>query len=164
MRTQLFLVAVACALAACAPPDQDGGGNARPAVVPAADFDVGPIRTAAEYRADAFFAAADEVRGETLSLTCIACHTLRPGQEHMLGPNLGHVFGAAAASKRDFAYSPALAASGLIWTPPALDAWLAAPASFVPGTSMVFAGFASPDERRDLIAYLLRATENGVSE
>jgi len=164
MRTSHALVAIAWTAAACAPPQAENAGNARPAVVSAADFDVGPLRTAADYRADPVFAAADEARGETLGLTCIACHTLRPGEAHMLGPNLGHIVGAAAASKPDFAYSPALAASGLIWTPPALDAWLAAPSAFVPGTSMVFAGFASPDERRDLIAYLLRVTEDAVDE
>ena len=164
MRTSYVLAAIAWAAVACAPPQADDAPDTRPTSVRAAGFDVGPVRTAAEYRADAAYAAADEARGETLALACIACHTLRPGEAHMLGPNLGHIVGAAAASKPDFAYSPALAESGLTWTPAALDAWLAAPATFVPGTSMVFAGFASADERRDLIAYLLRATEDGVDE
>jgi len=164
MRTSHALLAIAWTAAACAPPQADDVGSAQPAIVAAADFDVGPIRTPAEYRAEAAFATADEARGETLSLACIACHTLRPGEDHQLGPNLGHIVGAAAAAKPGFAYSPALAASGLIWTPPALDAWLAAPSAFVPGTSMVFAGFAAPDERRDLIAFLLRATEDAADE
>jgi cytochrome c2 len=33
------------------------------------------------------------------------------------------------------------------------------PASFVAGTKMAFTGYRSPDDRRDLIAYLLRATQ-----
>ena len=162
MRIRIYLAVVASMLSACSAPPQDrpeGNAAAQPDALTAADLDVGPILTAAEYAADPQFAAADLDRGATLSLACIACHTLKPGEDHMLGPNLGHIFGAPAASKSGFMYSAALAESGLVWTPRALDAWLAAPSSFVPGTSMVFAGYGSPDERRDLIAYLLRATE-----
>ena len=124
----------------------------------AASFDVGPVLPAQVYLAAPPYADADLEHGELLSLACIACHTLRPGEDPMLGPNLGGILGAPAAAKPGFEYSPALAASGLIWTPPALDAWLTDPARFVPGTSMVFAGYASATDRRDLIAYLLRVT------
>jgi cytochrome c2 len=40
-----------------------------------------------------------------------------------------------------------------------LEAWLADPAGFVAGTTMPFSGYRSADDRRDLIAYLLQATE-----
>jgi cytochrome c len=69
------------------------------------------------------------------------------------------VFGRPAASVDGFAYSPALKESGLVWTPRALDAWLANPASFVAGTTMAFTGYRSVEDRRDLIAYLLRVTQ-----
>ena len=35
-----------------------------------------------------------------------------------------------------------------------LDVWLAAPAKFVPGTSMTFRGLSDPLDRADVIAYL----------
>lgn len=123
------------------------------------ELGVGPVKTASAYLEERTYADADLERGELLSLACVVCHSLRPGEAPMQGPNLGGLFGSPAASKADFAYSEALASSGLVWTPPALDAWLAAPTSFVPGTSMVFAGYSSPDDRRDLIAYLLHATQ-----
>jgi len=69
------------------------------------------------------------------------------------------VFGRAAASVPGFAYSPALRQSGLVWTPRSLEAWLANPAGFVEGTTMAFTGYRSAADRRDLIAYLLRATQ-----
>lgn len=125
----------------------------------AASFDVGPIMSAESYLQDVEYVDADFDRGELLSLACIACHTLETGQDHMLGPNLSGVFGAAAAQKPGFEYSSALVGAGLVWTPRALDAWLAAPASFVPGTSMVFAGYAQSEDRRNLIAYLLHTTQ-----
>ena len=164
MRISILLIVAAVTASACSPPprgnsDQPSAGES--SATTAAGFDVGPVLAANAYRVDPEFADADVERGETLSLACVVCHTLRPGEDHMLGPNLGQVFGAAAAMKPGFAYSEALAASGLVWTPRALDAWLAAPASFVPGTAMVFAGYSSSDDRRDLIMSLLQATEPG---
>lgn len=153
----------AAVLAGCAPSSESGTDAAqepRPETMPsAANFDVGPIMSGESYLEDAEYADADLERGELLSLACIACHTLEAGRDHVLGPNLSGVFGAAAAQKPGFEYSPALVNAGLVWTPRALDAWLAAPASFVPGTSMVFAGFADSEDRHNLIAYLLGATQ-----
>jgi cytochrome c len=123
-----------------------------------ASFDVGEIKTAAEYLADPEFANADLRQGERLAFACIACHTLADGQPHNIGPNLHGVFGRRAAALPDFAYSPALSQSGLVWTPRALAAWLDNPARFVEGTTMAFTGYRDAEDRRDLIAYLLRET------
>ena len=112
----------------------------------------------ADYLAQARFAEADFERGELLSYACIVCHTLGPGEEHLIGPNLYGIFGRRAASARDFAYSDALAEAGFTWTPEELDVWLARPDEFVPGNLMVFAGIYSVSDRTDLVAYLLRET------
>ncbi len=124
-----------------------------------AQFDPGPVRTAAEYLAEPRFATADVARGQLLSLACAACHTFNAAGGPLLGPNLRGVFGRRAASAAGFDYSPALASSGLVWTPVSLEAWLNEPASFVAGTKMAFTGYRSPEDRRDLIAYLLHATQ-----
>jgi cytochrome c len=125
----------------------------------AAQFDPGPVRTAAEYLADPKFASADVSRGQLLSFACAACHTFAATGGTLIGPNLHGVFGRRAASVAGFDYSPALGSSGLVWTPVSLEAWLNEPAGFVAGTKMAFTGYRSPDDRRDLIAYLLRATQ-----
>ena len=121
-------------------------------------FDVGEIRAVQDYLSEPRFAAADLERGRILSLSCQACHTLGAGEDHNLGPNLYGMFGRQAAQLKGFGYSDALRSSGLVWTPQALEAWLAEPADFVPGNNMVFAGFSSETDRRDVLAYLLRAT------
>lgn len=121
-------------------------------------FDPGPIRSEAEYLADPQFASADPSRGQLLSYACAACHTFGAAGDTLVGPNLHGVFGRRAGSVAGFDYSPALASSGLVWTPVSLEAWLAEPGSFVAGTKMAFTGYRSPEDRRDLIAYLLRAT------
>jgi cytochrome c len=133
------------------------GASATPPRAPA--FDVGEIESAAEYLREPQFAAADFKRGQLLSLACAACHSFRAGEKTIVGPNLHGVFGRPAGAVEGFDYSPALQSSGLVWTPRALDAWLADPASFVAGTKMTFTGYRSAEDRRDLIAYLLQATQ-----
>ena len=125
----------------------------------AAAFDVGEIKTAAEYLREPEFAAADRKRGQLLSLACAACHSFGAGEKTIVGPNLHDVFGRPAGVLEGFDYSPGLESSGLVWTPRALDAWLADPASFVAGTKMTFTGYRSVEDRRDLIGYLLQATQ-----
>ena len=57
---------------------------------------------------------------------------------------------------RSFAYSPALKASGKIWTPKNLDTFLADPPGLVPGTKMP-ANVGDADDRADIIAFLMTA-------
>jgi cytochrome c len=149
-------------LAAC---DSGGGSVPRGAEAPSTDgpraaaFDPGPVRTAAEYLAEPEFAAADSARGELLGFACAACHKFRAEEGTLIGPNLQGVFGRRAGAVAGFSYSPALAQSGVVWTPRAVAAWLENPAGFVEGTTMAFTGYRSVEDRRDLIAYLLRATQ-----
>lgn len=160
-----WAVLAALVLGACepvAPPAVESAAPGEPPVAEpptAAAFDPGPIKTAAEYLAEPRFATADLERGALLSLACAACHGLRAGEPSTLGPSLHGVFGRSAASVPGFAYSDALRAAALVWTPAAVEAWLAAPATFVPGTTMAFTGYRAPADRRDLIAYLLNVTQ-----
>jgi cytochrome c len=103
-------------------------------------------------------AGPDLRRGEVLSFACQACHTLKAGEDHHIGPNLYGIFGKRAASAPDFAYSDALRAADFVWTAERLDQWLAAPDAFLPGNNMPFAGYANADDRAALLAYLDRAT------
>ena len=98
--------------------------------------------------------AGDPVRGGQLFLLCRACHTVAPGQEHRMGPNLAGVFGTKAASRPGYSYSPALTKAKLVWNPASLDAYLKRPSQAVPGTKMPFGGVANASARADLIAYL----------
>jgi cytochrome c len=81
---------------------------------------------------------------------CGACHVLNGvGQ----GPSLIGVVGRKAGALPGFAYSDAIKASGLTWTPANLDRFVSGPTRLVPGTSMR-AVVPDPAERADLIAYL----------
>ena len=90
-------------------------------------------------------AAAD---GEQLfNKQCKACHAGGP-----MGPSLTGVAGRRIAAKQGFAYSAALRAKGGSWTDANLDAFLAAPARFAPGSKMLTT-VASPQDRRAIIAH-----------
>lgn len=103
------------------------------------------------------YAQAPEARrGEIVFLQCRACHSLRPGETHKIGPNLAGVAGAPAAAKQGFGYSLALKAAKLRWTDATLDAFLLAPLKVVPGNKMAFAGLKRPEDRRAIIAHLKR--------
>ncbi|MCG5249265.1 c-type cytochrome [Methylorubrum extorquens] len=102
-----------------------------------------------------FMRVADAGRGGRLFGQCAACHTVRMGAGDRSGPGLYDVVGKpVATNSRRFGYTGSLRSLGGIWTPERLDVWLAAPAKFVPGTSMGFRGLPDPLDRADVIAYL----------
>ena len=97
-------------------------------------------------------------RGRILFLQCRACHSLKQGEEHKVGPNLHRVIGAPAAHKPGYAYTDSLKQSGVIWSRDNLSQFLADPYSLVPGTAMVFIGIERGSDRAALIAYLEQET------
>lgn len=97
--------------------------------------------------------AGDPVRGHTVYARCIACHDLNTGVTR-LGPSLKGVMGRKAGGVADFAYSAAMKGSGVTWDAASLDAFLKAPAGFMKGSRMAFAGLPDAQDRADVIAYL----------
>jgi len=97
---------------------------------------------------------ADAAAGQTVFKKCAACHTVDKGGANRVGPNLWGVVGAGLGQVAGYAYSKALKAKGGTWDYESLNAWLASPKTFMPGTKMTFAGVKKVEERANLIAYL----------
>jgi cytochrome c len=83
---------------------------------------------------------------------CQSCHSVTPGQNSPLAPNLAGVVGRNAGATI-FNYSPALKASKLVWNRANLDRFLTSPTRMVPGTRMVMP-VADPQQRAAIIDYL----------
>jgi cytochrome c len=99
--------------------------------------------------------ASDDDAGERVFHQCEACHSIIDDNAGMTGPSLAGVVGRAAASLPDFAYSDPMTAAGkrgLVWTPDALDVYLAVPH----GRSIEFFGLPDPVDRAAVIAYLTK--------
>lgn len=86
---------------------------------------------------------------------CAGCHALAD-KSAPAGPQLKGVVGRKIGGAADFNYSAGLKAKSGAWTDASLNAFIAAPASFAPGSKM-FARLADPAERAAVIAYLKTA-------
>jgi cytochrome c len=93
------------------------------------------------------------LQGEKLFNQCKVCHALDAGKNGV-GPSLKGVIGRQSASVSGYTYSPAMKKSALKWDAQTLSDYLIAPMKKVPGTKMAFAGFAKPQDRADVIAFL----------
>jgi cytochrome c len=85
--------------------------------------------------AEAPAATATSDGGMLFQQRCQGCHSVTPGQNTPLAPNLAGVVGRPAAATK-FAYSQALTNSKLVWTRENLDRFLSGPMRLVPGTRM----------------------------
>jgi len=70
------------------------------------------------------------------------------------GPNLYGIVGEKAGMRSGFAYSSAMRDSGVVWTAEALDAFLQAPAKFMPGNRMAFSGEVDAARRASIIEHM----------
>ncbi len=98
-------------------------------------------------------AVADVDKGAKVFGKCRACHKLEDGANGT-GPHLAAIVDRAVSSADGFGYSGALVAVADTWTAENLDAFLASPKAFAPGTAMSFSGLKKPADRANLIAYL----------
>jgi cytochrome c len=147
------VIALGAVLAGCggkpaAPPQQSASpASAQPPAAESAGAPTGDLA--------ARIAAADLAKGKILFLQCRACHSLVPEAEPgKIGPTLYGVIGRAAGAVPGFAYSDAVARSGIIWSAEEIDKWLARPSDFLPGNKMIFIGIDKPEDRANIIAFI----------
>lgn len=117
-----------------------------------------PAAAPAEAAADPALVAA----GEKLYGKCKACHQVGDGARNRVGPQLNGVIGRAAGTADGFRYSNTMqekGGAGLVWSAETLDAFIADPKGFVPGTKMSFKGIASAEDRAAIAAYLSQFAE-----
>ncbi len=105
-------------------------------------------------------AAADVARGEREGRKCAACHVFSAGAPDRVGPNLYNVVGRQFGASESFRYSSSMAGREDRWDYETLDQFLANPKTFLPGTSMSFAGVRDPEVRAAVIAWMRLQADN----
>lgn len=146
-----------------APPPPAAEAPAPAQVTPAAAAAPAPAPAAAPAGPTlaSLLANADVANGERVARQqCGICHSFNEGGRNGVGPNLYDTVGKPHGHLDNFNYSAALKAKPGPWTYDQLDAWLAAPMQYAPGTRMAFAGIRDPKVRADVIAYLRSLSAN----
>jgi cytochrome c len=93
----------------------------------------------------------DAARGaRAYEARCGGCHSVEADR---IGPRHAGVFGRRVGSVAGFDYSPALRASGIVWTAQTLEQWLSNPESLIPGQRMGYS-LGDATARADVIAFL----------
>jgi cytochrome c len=103
-------------------------------------------------------AQGDPERGADVFKKCAQCHSLKPG-ETIVGPSLKGVIGRRAGTLEGYSFSNAMIKHAVAWDAGTLDVYLTKPSKVVPGTKMGFAGLPNPNDRANLVAYLLKAAQ-----
>ncbi len=91
--------------------------------------------------------------GEIAYAPCASCHA-SDGRGTVAGPSLRGLENRAVATRTDFRFSAALRGLGGRWTAERLDAFLANPSRYAPGTSMQYSGVKDSLTRKSLVQYL----------
>lgn len=112
-----------------------------------------PSQTSVTLEGDYRFATAP-VGLDSPASECIVCHSIERGGSLRVAPGLWGIVGDRKARFPWYGYSKALATAGGDWTEDDLDAYLADPDGYLPGTSKTLIGISDPGERAELIAYL----------
>lgn len=99
-------------------------------------------------------AAGRAPSGEAVYRRCAGCHEQSPDGVAPSAPALHGIVGRQVAAAPGFAYSEGLRLAGGSWNRARLDAFLADPAAFAPGTPMGRGAVPDDVERRALLDYL----------
>jgi len=82
---------------------------------------------------------------------CAVCHQLGPNEPPRSAPSLYAIVDGRRARSPWFGYSEALRNSGGEWTREALDAYLADPVGYLPGTSKTISPIRDADRRQRIV-------------
>jgi len=97
--------------------------------------------------------------GAEMFRSCIACHTLSEKDGVRAGPTLAGIFGRRIASLPGYNFSEALKKMNIVWSPETVaKLFEVGPAAYTPGTKMPEQRINSPEDRKALTDFLVRAT------
>ena len=105
--------------------------------------------------------AQDVEKGEKSFKKCLICHSIGPGAQNKVGPELNGLDGRKSGTAANYSYSDANKNSGITWNEANFKEYIKDPKAKVPGTKMIFAGITNEEEINDLWAYVSRFDAKG---
>jgi len=105
--------------------------------------------------------AQDAQKGKTVFNVCLACHTIGPGAQNKVGPELNGLEGRKAGTVPNFDYSDANKSSGIVWNEATFKEYIKAPAAKIPDTKMIFPGLKNEQQVNDVWAYISQFDAEG---
>ena len=103
--------------------------------------------------------AADVKKGKMVYRKCVACHSIKKGARHKIGPNLFGIVGRPSGKAPKYTYSKAIRLANLIWDEATLNNFIKNPKKLIKKTKMSFAGIRNDNQRANLIEYLKTLTD-----
>jgi cytochrome c len=105
--------------------------------------------------------AQDVQKGQMVFNICLACHSIGPGGQNKIGPELNGLDGRHSGSVSDFIYSDANKNSGIVWNEATFKKYVQNPQGVIPGTKMIFPGVKNEQQVNDLWAYVSQFNADG---
>ena len=102
--------------------------------------------------------AQDAQKGQMVFNMCLPCHSIGPGAQTKVGPELNGLDGRQSGGVPGFDYSDANKNSGIVWGEANFKKYIQNPQGVIPGTKMIFPGVKNEQQVNDLWAYLSQFT------
>lgn len=106
-------------------------------------------------------AAQDADKGKQVFNMCSPCHSIGPGAQNKIGPELNGLDGRHSGTVANFDYSDANKNSGIVWNEATFKQYIKSPSAMIPGTKMPFAGIKNQQEITDLWVYIAQFDAQG---
>jgi cytochrome c len=100
-------------------------------------------------------------KGANVFKQCQTCHSLGPGAQNKIGPELNGLDGRTAGTVANFAYSEPNKKSGIVWNEENFKEYIKDPRAKVPGTKMIFPGVKNEQQANDLWVYIKQFDASG---
>tara|TARA_Y100000591_G_scaffold199499_1_gene172523 strand:- start:116 stop:655 length:540 start_codon:yes stop_codon:yes gene_type:complete len=111
----------------------------------------------------ALMSLGDISSGEKIFKKCAACHSIKKGGDHNIGPALYNVVGRKVGGETDYKYSKALLGYDKVWSFEELNGFLLKPSKWIKGTKMAYAGLRKEEDRASVIKYLNQNSDKPLS-
>jgi cytochrome c len=108
--------------------------------------------------------AQDVQKGQTVFNICLACHSIGPGAQNKIGPELNGLDGRHSGTVSNFEYSDANKNSGIVWNEASFKKYIQNPQGAIPGTKMIFPGVKNEQQVNDLWAYVSQFNADGSNK